>query len=418
MDTQYQSKPFSGRSLPHNTAWAATGNVFFAGGRFLVLVLLWKFLPSVQVGQALLALAIVTPLSFFLNLGFRLVIVTDTNNRFAPGYCLTTRLCSNLVLGLVLVSLCGIQYDNWDVEKMAVILLAGAVRAVESWADIYLAVLQKHERMKNVSISQILKVSLVLICAAAFAPLTQKAIWIFLGWAIAVLVISLFYDRPRAGRFESVSLRWDKHISSQLIRLGFPLGVFITITSFNERVCLYFIEHDFGDQYVAYFSTFLAFIAGLSAVQNGVNQAVLPRLSHYYQQSRKDFIKLLGQVLLGSWAVMGCFLLGVWWHGELILRIVAKSEYAQYADVFVVVAAGGCLLFTGMILGDAVVACRRFRSRTLAVALGFIVNILICWFYIPTYDLSAAAWAMVVSSALTSATCGAFLWYALRKKAA
>jgi len=266
--------------------------------------------------------------------------------------------------------------------------------------------------MKHVAVSQILKVSLVLICAAVFAPLTQKAIWILLGWAIAVLGISLLYDRPRAGRFESVKLLWDKHISSQLIRLGFPLGIFITITSFNERVCLYFIEHDFGDTYVAYFSTLIAFIAGMGAVQNGVNQAVLPRLSHYYQKSRKDFITLLGQVLLPSWAVMGCFLLGVWWQGEFILRIVAKPEYAQYADVFVVVAAGGCLLLTGMILGDAVVACRRFKSRMIAVALGLIINILLCWFSIPRYGLSGAAWAMVISSALTTLTCAAFLWCA------
>ena len=350
-------------------------------------------------------------------MGLRLVIVTDTTNRFQAGCCLTTRFFSNLILGLVLGALCGVQYGRWDIEKMAIILLAGAIRAVESWADIYLAVLQKHERMKYVSVSQILKVSLVLICAAVFAPLTNKAIWIFIGWAAAVLGIGLLYDRPRAARFESVKLLWDKHISSQLIRLGLPLGVFITITSFNERVCLYFIEHDFGDKYVAYFSTFLAFIAGLSAVQNGVNQAVLPRLSHYYQQNRKDFIKLLGQVLLPSWAVMGCFLLGVGWQGEFILHIVAKPEYAQYADVFIVVAAAGCLLLTGMILGDAVVACRRFQSRMIAVALGLVVNILICWFYIPSYGLSAAAWAMIISSALTSATCGAFLWCALRKKA-
>ena len=419
MDIQDQANPLSDRSLPHNTAWAVAGNVCFAGGRFLIFVLLWKFLPSEQVGQAILALASVTPLSFFLTMGLRLVIVTDTANRFAPGFCLTTRLCSNLVLALVLVSLCGIQYGTWDVEKLVILLLAGAVRVVESWADIYLAVLQKHERMKYVSVSQILKVSLVLMCAAVLAPLTNKAIWIFLGWAIAVLGVSLLYDRPRAARFESVKLLWDKHISSQLIRLGFPLGVFITITSFNERVCLYFIEHehDLGDKYVAYFSTFLAFIAGLGAVQNGVNQAVLPRLSHYYQQSRKNFITLLGQVLLPSWALMGCFLLGVWWQSELILRIVAKPEYTKYADVFVVVAAGGCLLLTGMILGDAVVACRRFKSRMIAVAMGLIVNILICWFYIPKYDLSAAAWAMVISSALTTLTCGAFLWYALRKKA-
>ena len=81
MDIQDQANPLSDRSLPHNTAWAVAGNVCFAGGRFLIFVLLWKFLPSEQVGQAILALAIVTPLSFFLNMGLRLVIVTDTANR-------------------------------------------------------------------------------------------------------------------------------------------------------------------------------------------------------------------------------------------------------------------------------------------------------------------------------------------------
>jgi len=406
----------SGRSLPRNTAWAVAGNMYFAGGRFLIFVLLWKFLPSEQVGQAILALAIVTPLSFLFNMGLRLVLVTDTTNRFQAGCCLTARVFSNLILALVLAALCGVQYGLWSIEKMAILLLAGAVRAVESWADIYLAVLQKHERMKNVSISQILKVSLVLICAAVFAPLTQKAIWILAGWALAVLIVSMVYDRPRAAQCESIALRWNQQCCIQLIHLGLPLGIFITITSFNERVCLYFIDHHFGDQFVAYFSTFLAFIAGLGAVQNGVNQALLPRLSHYYQRNRKQFVTLLGQVLLPSWAVMGCFLFVVWWQGELILHLVAKPEYARYADIFVVVAGGGCLLLTSMILGDAIIACRRFQSRMVIVSLGLTANVLICWGTLAEYGMPAAAWAMVFSSALTCVTGGAILWYALGKK--
>lgn len=417
MDSQDQIKLVSDpRSLPHNTAWAVTGNICFGGGRFLILVLLWKFLPSEQVGQAILALAIVTPLSFFFNMGLRLVIVTDTDNCFRPGHCLAIRIGSNLILAVVLVGICILQTNNWNTEKMAIILMAGAVRAVENWADIYLAVLQKHERMKYVAISQSLKVSMVLMCAAVFAPLTEKAIWILLGWAVVVLGAGWMYDRPRAARYESVKIVWDKKVTSKLIRLGLPLGMFITITSLNERVCLYFIEHDFGDRYVAYFSTCLAFIAGLSAVQNGVNQAVLPRLSRYYQQNRTEFIKLLMQVLLPSWGAMMCFLYLVIWHGEYILRIVAKPEYAEYANIFILVAVGGCVLLTGMILGDAIVACRRFKSRMIAVALGILVNISICWFYIPTNGLSGAAWAMAISSTITCLTCAAILWHTIRKK--
>jgi O-antigen/teichoic acid export membrane protein len=397
------------QSLRKNTAWAVTGNVIFAGGRFLIFVLLWKFLPSEQVGQAILALAIVTPLSLLLNLGLRLVIVTDTINRFQAGTCLTTRVASNALLMLILFALCLMQAGSWSAEKMAVILLAGLVRAVENWVDIYLAVMQKHERMKNVSISQIMKVLLVLLCAAVFAPLTKKAIWIFLGWAFVVAAIGILYDRKRAARWEAVNLVWSKTISWQLIRLGLPLGIYISIASFNERICLYFIEHELGDRFVAYFSTFLAFIAGLAAIQNGINQAVLPRLSRYFLKHHKEFITLLGRVLLVSWAGMACFLLAVWWQPEAILRFVAKPEYAQYADIFIIVALGGSLLLTGMILGDAVVACQRFKSRMLAVALGLFLNLIICWIYIPQYGMPAAAWAFVAATALTCITCGAIL---------
>jgi len=403
-------------TLRKNTAWAVTGNVVFAGGRFLTLVLLWKFLPSAQVGQAILALAIVTPISLFLNLGLRLIIATDTTHRFQAGTCLTTRILSHCLLALILVALCLMQSHSWSLEKIAVILLAGLVRALENWVDIYLAVMQKHERMKNVSISQIMKVSLVLICAAVFAPLTKKAIWIFLGWALAVALIGILYDRKQAARWESVKLVWSKTISWQLVCLGLPLGIFITITSFNERISLYFIEYEFGDRFVAYFSTFLAFIAGLGAIQNGMNQAVLPRLSQYFLKNPKKFIPLLGRVLLCSWGIMACFLAVVWWQPEAILRCVAKPEYTQYADIFIVVAFGGSLLLTGMILGDAVVACQRFKSRMCAVALGLIANVILCWIYIPRYGMSAAAWAFVASAALTSMTCGAILGDVFRKK--
>ena len=55
-------------SLFTNTAWAVSCNLIYAGGRFVIIVLLTKFYTSSQVGQVALALAIVTPLSFLFNM--------------------------------------------------------------------------------------------------------------------------------------------------------------------------------------------------------------------------------------------------------------------------------------------------------------------------------------------------------------
>ena len=68
----------AGGTLSTNAAWAVAGNLFYAGGRFLIVVILTKHFASEQVGRVLYALAVVTPLSYLINMELRSVFVTDT----------------------------------------------------------------------------------------------------------------------------------------------------------------------------------------------------------------------------------------------------------------------------------------------------------------------------------------------------
>ena len=404
--------------LSGNAGWGAGGGIVASVCRLLIFVVLAKGYPKEQVGWLMVALAIVTPLSYLLNMELRLVLVTDTAGRVSAGVSLALRLISNGVLAVVLLVGCAIMRDSWGADRIAVLLLVGAVRAAESITDIYLAVLQKHERMKQVAVSQGAKTVLVLLWALGMARWTES-VWLLLpGWVAAVAVIGVIYDRRQAKRYEKVRVEWDKASLAQVAALGLPTGIFVTMTSVNHSVGRYFLAGLQGEAMVAYFVAMWFVVAGLATLQNGVNQAVLPRWAKYYATDIGEFWKLLGRVSLICWAGMAMLVGLVWWQGEVILRLIARQEYADQVygggssggiPVFVVVVAAGCLMLTGMIWAEAVVAAQRFKSRMVAVGLGLAVNGLMCWWLVGSYGLAGAAWAAVAGSAVTALACGVVL---------
>ena len=155
-----------GGSLSANAAWAVLGNVVFVIGRILVIIVLTRFFPSGDVGQVIYAMAVVTPLSFLVNMELRSVFVTDTHNEITIGHCLTSRVISNVIFFFCLLLICSLSSSVDPRQSSVIILMVGSIRAVESLADVYLAVLQKYEQMKRWSVSQGLKTIIVLLWVA------------------------------------------------------------------------------------------------------------------------------------------------------------------------------------------------------------------------------------------------------------
>jgi len=405
----------AGGSLSVNAAWAVLGNIVFVIGRILVIVVLTRFFPSDNVGQVLYAMAVVTPLSFLVNMELRSVFVTDTRNEITISHCLTSRIISNVIFFFCLLVICGISLSADPRQSGVIILLVGAIRAVESLADIYLAVLQKYEQMKRWSISQGLKTTIVLLWVVVMPLWTGNIIWMLLGWLITTILVVWFYDRPQAQKFMPVQMHWDIAALGRLVQRGFPLGLFVTLAMLNQQVAQYFIKHELGYAQVAYFGVLILFVNGATAVQNGINQAILPRLAMYYAAGNGQFGRLLAKALGLSWLVMSLVLVVVWLGGELILRLLFGDEYARYADLFLIVMVACSVLLTAMILGDAVVACHRFKSRLMAVALGLLVNVAICQQFMGTYGLATAAWAALVSSTTIAVICELVLLIAVAR---
>jgi len=403
-----QSAPSS--SLTANALWSAFGNLLYSIGRILIVVILTKRFSSDVVGELIFALAVVTPVSFLVNMEVRSVYVTDTKNHFTPGLCLTTRLVSNGAFIVLLAMVCWVGLDGWGWHKAVLILLAGLVRSAESIGDVYLGVLQKAEQMKCWAISQTAKTSLVLISVAVMTFfVTDEIVWLLIAWLGATVAVVWLYDCRMAGKLERFALCWNRTVVGELMKRSLPLGFFVAMTSFNANVAPYFIEHHLGDKMVAYFGAMMMFVNGAAAIQNGVNHATLPRLARYHGEVSVKFWSVLGKVLAISWLGMLVMLAVVYWQGEMLLTVVFKSEYASQAPLFTLIILSGCVILTGMILGDAIVACHRYKSRMTAVAMGLATNIIVCGMLIDDHGLKAAVWAILAAAAVTTLMCAVVL---------
>jgi len=395
--------------LSANACWGVLGNLLYVGGRFLIIVLLTKYWPSREVGQIALALAIVTPISFLINMELRLVLVTDTRRQVSVQDCLGVLSVSNLLLLGVLAALWGAGGSRWSGQLPLAVLLVGLIRNAESWADVYLGVLQKNELMKRVAVSQAIKTAAVLGCAAVLAAARAPIVWMLVSWLVATVVAAWLYDSRQARRWSAVKVRWRRGAIAGLVRRAFPLGVFVTMTCLNARLSQYFIGYYLSEADVAYFAVMLNFVAGATAMQNGVNHAVLPRLARYHADKVGAFWKLLVTVLGLCWLGGAMLFAAVWWKAPGILTVLYSAEYARHSGVFVVVGAAVAPVLTSMVLGDAVVACGKYKSRMFAVALGLAVNAALCWTMVGRYGLYGAAWAAVASSAVISLVCAVVL---------
>ena len=395
-----------GKSLKANTAWGVLANALYALGRMLVFILPAKFLPPADIGHYALALALVTPLSYLCNMDLRLVWVTTPPGGPDFGFFVACQRLGNLLFGLALLLVMAWAYFTQPPFTVTLIAFLGLVRIVESWANLHLAVLQKAELMRKVALSQFLKTMLLLAWMAGVFKLQQGLILIIAGWYGVFLLIYRVYDRRQAATLVSVQPLLDQAVMRRLLSGAFALGVFLALTTLNDGLGRFFIKKWYPEEQVAFFAGITYFLTALILLQSGINQSVMPRLSRAFDLDRPHFRRLLLKLLAGAWFMTLIQLLLALFVGRELLLLLYQPAYAQYAWLLPPAALAGGLYLTAMVLGDAITAARRYRSRMFAVALGVSVNFTLCALLVKPYGLAGAVWALAASALAIATACG------------
>jgi O-antigen/teichoic acid export membrane protein len=400
---QVQSKPVpkmissTGLSLRSNFTWTLFGTVSYAASQWAILMILAKVGSPALVGRFSLALAIIAPILMLANLQLRAVQATDAKGEYRFGEYLGLRLLTTgLAYGVLLVLS---ALGGYGTEAAMLILALGLAKSFESVSDITYGLMQKHERMDWIAISMMIKGPLSLAALIGVYMTTHNLVFGVLGMALVWLGLLVFYDLGKARRLAALRPSFRPSVLSRLTVLALPLGLVMMLLSLNSTVPRYFLEHNWGEAELGYFSALAYLMLVGSTIVSALGQSAMPRLAkNYAELDYRSFRRLLVRlggiaVVLGGLGVMLALL-----FGHQVLKLLYRPDYAEQTALLVWLMLVAAVNYVSSFMGYGMTAARYFRVQLPLFAIVTGVMIVSSAILIPANGSIGAAQAMGIAA--------------------
>jgi O-antigen/teichoic acid export membrane protein len=184
-----------------------------------------------------------------------------------------------------------------------------------------------------------------------------------------------------------------------LLRVSFPLGVVVLLTTLNSSVPSYFIKQALGERDLGIFTAigFVISVGNMAVVSLG--QSAFTRLARLYVVGNLvAFGSLLAKLLAfgAALGVSGMIISKV--AGREILTLLFRPEYAERADLLPWIMAVGGVLFMAQVLGFGMTAAGYYNSQVILNILANLSLFAACYWLVARLGLLGATFAMLIAA--------------------
>jgi O-antigen/teichoic acid export membrane protein len=401
-------------SLRRNFSWTFLGNIVYAGCQWGMLVVLAKLGRPEMVGQFTLGLAVTAPIILFCNLQLRQIQATDSQQTYSFQDYWSLRIVTTFIACLIILGVA--LMNHHDTERVLVILLVGASKAIEALSDVLYGWLQQRERMDQLAHSTILHGMVTLgalgITVAISGNLVLGLVGLLVGRAFVLVINDISVCRKLGLDTQAFAIRskgdrpgFQTFLSRRvqtvfrLLRITLPMGLVMMLISLNTNIPRYFIEAHVGSRELGIFAAMAYLQVVGTTLVSALGQSASPRLAQYHHLANHRAFKQL-MVKLMSIAV-GIGSLGVviaQFYGKELLSMIYSSEFAEHSDIFVWLMVATGLLYVVSFLGYAATAQRKIRLQPVVLLTSVASSLVACQLLVPNYGLTGAAIATIITS--------------------
>ncbi|MGY0691506.1 oligosaccharide flippase family protein [Virgibacillus sp. FSP13] len=385
-------------SLKMNMSWTLAGSVIYSFTQWLLLIIIAKLGNPEMVGLFALGLAVTAPIIMLTDMELRMALVTDAKSSFGFAHYAGTRILSvGLSFAIMIVAVLVLGYG---VNAAIIIILIGMTKLPESVSDIYHGLLQKHERMDLITISNSSKGILTVLVFAVMLYVTNNLMMAIMGQLMVWTLILLFLDCKLAKQYAAIQPLFHPPSIRKLVQLTIPLGFMALLTSFNTNIPSYLVEYYLGKEELGYFAAILYIYFAGSRMSNSLRQPTAPMLATLYADNNiKGYLKLLSMLMALGLLIGFTGFLVVSLFGKFLLSIIYTPGYAVYSKLFIVIMVSGIISYPASFLDTGIMATRFFRFQPYLAGVRVVASLIGCFLFIPEYGLLGAAYALIFSSA-------------------
>ena len=399
------------RRMGSNVRWTLLGNVVYAVGQWIQLVIFARLGGAAAVGAYAFTLALTAPVMMLANLQLRMLLASDARGAYAFREYRRLRLATTLAALLAVALIASLTADGRG--HWRVLVPVCAMRAAYEMGDVYYGLWQQHQRMRVIGVGLVLNTVSSLAFMALAAALGGGAPGAAAGAALGACASFAFVHHRTAADADlrrSVAAGADHVEWRRIGRLaleGAPLGVIILLGSLQQNIPRYFIQAHSGEAALGLFAAASQLTAAGTTVIGALGGAATPRLARLCAAGQAGAFRALTRKLVAAAALLG--LLGVALSalvGREVLVVLFRPEFGAAARVLVILSVGAGLGFVATLLGYALTAARVIAVQPVTLAVALVALVACCSILVPGQGAAGAAWALVAASAV-QAICNA-----------
>ncbi len=302
------------------------------GMQFLGTSYLTKHFSLDEFSEYALILSICSPVFLFFNMNIR-VLITTKGDEYSKSAFSLLRVVSLILAFIVASSISYVVLDARIYSLFIVLVLFRAFDGLFEWSYGYFL---KAEASKSIGMSQIyrsLALGLpILLGLFVFKPTIVEFFMIILA---GLALVFLFFDRVQQSL---VSYKWISFTQfKSLAIVGLPLGLVALFDSLSAQTPKYALEYYNHSELVGVFTSLFVFLQTMSYTGFALVNSTLPSLSTYIQNKNKQAVSnLVKKSSIIMFLMTIGFIIGVYFLGGWVLRLVYTPEIALHKDVFII----------------------------------------------------------------------------------
>jgi O-antigen/teichoic acid export membrane protein len=384
------------------------GNVVYAFGLWIQLVIFARLGGPAAVGAYAFALSLVAPVMMLSYLQLRMLIASDPRGGYSFREYRAVRVVTTAAALAAMIPIAWATHQWRGIWPVLAPVCAKA--AADALVDVYCGLWQQYERMGvigltfalNAVTSVSLMAAVALLGGGAPAVATAGA----LGSCAALLFVHLrtAWDAQLRGALGpgAAPLEWRR--LARLVRDAAPLGIIVLLVSLRINVPRYFIQHHSGQAALGLFAAAYQLTAAGDIVVQALGVAATPRLARAYVDGDAAGFRAIARKIVLLAALLG--VLGVATSaliGRQVLSLVFRPEFGSAAGVLVVLSVAAGVGFAGTLLGYALTAARVIAVQPVLLSVTLAVAFACCAALVPAYGSAGAAWGLVLAALVQAA---------------
>lgn len=277
--------------------WFTMGTACFALATLVMTIVISRLLGETQAGIFSVGLSIAQWLVTIAYFEIRTFQVTDVRNEYSFKYYLTLRILMCIIT--FLASIVYVVFNNYDIQKVIIILLVCLYKISDSIADTFEGEFQKEDRIDISGKSEFYRVFFSILVLVIAVAVSKNLILSLIIMNVVAYGMIVLLDISIAVKRVSVRMTGDMKRLWKLVKMCIPLAVSTFLSTYIINSSKLSVDRVLGDEAQLYYTAVFMPNMVINLFSGIIFKPMQTAMAvNYYEKKYKNFWHIISKMIL------------------------------------------------------------------------------------------------------------------------